>query len=54
MHNGDSVDMDMNASKTFRKPEIILIYHSSKGVVDVVDKYKETYSVIRMTNRWPK
>lgn len=52
MHDDNAIDNDPT-SKTFTKPEIILFYNSSKGGVDNVDKYKETYSVARITNRWP-
>lgn len=49
-HDDHSVDID---SKAFGKPEIILFYNARKWGVNVVDKNKETYSVVRMTNRWP-
>lgn len=49
-HDDHSVDIN---SKTFGKPEIILFYNARKWGVDVDDKYKETYSVVRMTNRSP-
>lgn len=52
MHNDATVDQN-EYSPTFRKPEIILFYNCSKGGVDTVDKYKESYSTARITRRWP-
>lgn len=37
---------------TYGKPEQVLFYNCSKGGVDTVDKYKETYSTARICNRW--
>lgn len=38
-------------SPIFGKPDIILFYNATKRGVDTVDKYKESYSVARTTNR---
>lgn len=51
MHDSDNVDMTVD-SRTYEKPDIILFYNSTKGGVDTVDKYKESYSTARITNRW--
>jgi hypothetical protein len=51
MHDDDAVDNDPD-SPTFGKPEQVLFYNCSKGGVDTVDKYKETYSTARICNRW--
>uniref|UniRef100_A0A1B6LVC4 PiggyBac transposable element-derived protein domain-containing protein n=1 Tax=Graphocephala atropunctata TaxID=36148 RepID=A0A1B6LVC4_9HEMI len=51
MHDDAAVDMD-EESRNFGKPEIVLFYNSSKGGVDTVDQYKETYSTKRVSNRW--
>ncbi|XP_046663091.1 piggyBac transposable element-derived protein 1-like [Homalodisca vitripennis] len=51
LHNDDTVDNNPN-SPTVGKPEIVLFYNSSKGGVDTVDKYKESYSTARVCNRW--
>lgn len=48
-----SIDKEIN-SLTFGKPNIFLFHDdSSKGGVDTVDMNEETYSVTRITNRWP-
>lgn len=36
-----------------RKPDIILMYNSTKGAVDTVDQSVHTYSCARQTRRWP-
>lgn len=41
-----------NASPTYTKPDIVLFYNSSKGGMDTADKYKEQYSISRISNRW--
>lgn len=51
MHDDDAIDQNPN-SPTFQKPEIITFYNSSKGGVDTVDKYKESYSTARICKRW--
>ena len=35
------------------KPDMILYYNQTKGVVDTVDQICHTYSVQRKTKRWP-
>lgn len=47
MHDTSNIDKDTG------KPEIILDYNSTKGGVDTVDKMCATYSVSRITRRWP-
>ncbi|XP_060846028.1 piggyBac transposable element-derived protein 4-like [Rhopalosiphum padi] len=47
MHDKGSLD---NFTK---KPEIIMDYNSTKGGVDTVDKMCATYTVSRITKRWP-
>lgn len=47
MHDTAEVDPDTG------KPIIILDYNKTKGGVDTVDKMVATYSVSRITRRWP-
>jgi hypothetical protein len=47
MHLDDSVDPQTN------KPEIAMYYNSTKGGVDVSDRLQSTYSVSRISCRWP-
>ena len=47
MHDTATVDEDT------MKPEIILDYNGTKGGVDTVDKMCASYSVSRITRRWP-
>lgn len=36
-----------------KKPEIITDYNSTKGGVDTVEKMCATYTVSKITKRWP-
>lgn len=36
-----------------KKPEVISFYNLTKGGVDTVDKYCESFNVARNTKRWP-
>lgn len=47
MHDEAHIDASSN------KPEIIMDYNATKGGVDTVDKLCATYSVKRITRRWP-
>ena len=47
MHNDDKVD------DATGKPDIILFYNSTKGGVDTVDQFAQSYSVQHKTKRWP-
>ncbi|XP_065081662.1 uncharacterized protein LOC135704154 [Ochlerotatus camptorhynchus] len=46
-HDFGSVDADS------RKPHMIIDYNRTKGGVDTVDQLCATFSVARVTNRWP-
>lgn len=48
MHNTYDIDNSLE-----KKPQIILDYNKTKGGVDTMDKMVRTYSVKRMTRRWP-
>ena len=47
-HHTDSI-----SEREDRKPDIILMYNSTKGAVDTVDQAVHTYSCARQTRRWP-
>lgn len=49
LHDDDSIDSDSEKCK----PEIITFYNDTKSGVDKVDEMKCTYSVTRITRRWP-
>ncbi|XP_049942766.1 uncharacterized protein LOC126419622 [Schistocerca serialis cubense] len=49
LHDDDSLDSDSEKCK----PEIITFYSETKSGVDKVDEMKCTYSVTRITRRWP-
>lgn len=44
---------DKKVSGAKEKPEVILDYNKTKSGVDTMDKMTRTYSVKRMTRRWP-
>lgn len=50
MHDNDSID---ESSGEARKPEILTLYNITKGGVDTLDFMKGTYSVARISRRWP-
>ncbi|KAJ8896881.1 hypothetical protein PR048_002227 [Dryococelus australis] len=50
MHNSDTVD---ESTGDMGKPEVITFYILTKGGVDAADEMKESYSVSRISNRWP-
>lgn len=47
MHDNEEMDKETG------KPAIIADYNANKSGVDIVDKMSATYSVSRMTRRWP-
>ncbi|KAF2903968.1 hypothetical protein ILUMI_02203, partial [Ignelater luminosus] len=47
VHDSGQIDEETH------KPEIILNYNAAKGAVDTVDQMCGTYSVARVTRRWP-
>lgn len=44
---------DVSFNDETKKPEVILIYNSSRGGVDTVDQKCGDYSVSRRMRRWP-
>lgn len=50
LHNDGKIDESTNE---LTKPEIITFYNLTKGGVDVVDEMKASYSVSRVSCRWP-
>lgn len=50
MYQTDEIDAE---SGDAQKPYALTFYNSTKGGVDVMDKYKAGYSVERTSNRWP-
>ena len=50
MHNDDHID---ESSRDLKKSDVITFYKMTKGAVDVIDKMGESYSVARISNRWP-
>ncbi|KFM74523.1 PiggyBac transposable element-derived protein 4, partial [Stegodyphus mimosarum] len=50
LHNDDAID-DTTGEK--KKPEMICFYNMTKGAVDTVDEMAASYSVARITRRWP-
>lgn len=49
MHEQGDIDPEFND----KKPEVIMFYNQTKGVVDVVDELKGEYTVSRISCRWP-
>ena len=47
IHNDDKIDANTG------KPDMIMMYNSTKGGVDVVDKLCAGYNCARATRRWP-
>lgn len=50
LHNDDAID---GATGEKKKPEIISFYNMTKGAVDTVDEMAASYTVARITRRWP-
>ncbi|XP_055936820.1 piggyBac transposable element-derived protein 4-like [Argiope bruennichi] len=50
MHNDNHID---ESTGDLKKPEVITFYNMTKGAVDVVDEMGGSYSVARISNRWP-
>lgn len=43
---------DIDPESVKKKPEVIMFYDQTKGVVDVVDELKGEYSVSSISCRW--
>lgn len=50
MHNDNHID---ESTGDLKKPDVITFYNMTKGAVDVVDEMGGSYSVARISNRWP-
>ncbi|XP_035212731.1 uncharacterized protein LOC118186710 [Stegodyphus dumicola] len=50
MHSDDHID---ESTGDLKKPEVITFHNMIKGAVDIVDEMGGTYSVTRISNRWP-
>ena len=48
-----SAPTTVDATNAAKKPEVILYYNGTKGGVDTIDQMVRTYTVKRMTRRWP-